>query len=93
MIVLPLTGQEQARTLSQRLTKGERLAPEVDAVQIERRGSVEFLAADSFHRECISVGPGLPDSFWEGLIRQGTIRGFYTPDEARKHFGLPRRDA
>ena len=93
MIVVPLKTQEDVHFLTQRLTTGHRLSPELDAVQIERNGHVEFMAADGFHRECISVGPSLPDSFWESLVRKGTIRGFYSPGEAADHFGLPRRDA
>ena len=86
MVTLPLDGVQQADMIADILTPGVWAAEEVGAVQIECHGKVEFMAADSFHRECVSVGPSVPVDLLRRLASQGVIRGFYTPSEARMHF-------
>lgn len=87
MVVLRLDNMEQARLIHSKLAPGGALVAGVGAIQLERGGSVQFLAGDGFHRECISVGPLVPVEFLHGLVRSGVIAGFYTKAEALQYFG------
>jgi hypothetical protein len=88
VVIIPLENEQRAVALSGVLAPRSEVSPAIEAIQIESQGSIEFLAADGFHRECVSVGPAVPKSFLRELTRRGVIRGFYTPSEAREHFGL-----
>jgi hypothetical protein len=87
-VIVPLDNEQRAVLLSEVLAPRSGLSPAIEAIQIESHGCIEFLAADGFHRECVSVGPAVRESFLRELTQQGIIRGFYTASEARKHFGL-----
>lgn len=50
------------------------------ALQIQRRGKVEFMAADGFHDDCISVGSGVPVALLEQLKERGIIHTFRRSD-------------
>jgi hypothetical protein len=41
--------------------------------QIERAGTIEFAAYDSFNPECIVFGPGFRREFLDQLIADGII--------------------
>ncbi len=86
MIILPLENEHDAAELHRLLAAGTRVRPEIRAIQIQRHGRVEFVAGDSFHRECVSVGAGVAEELLDGLVLSGAIAGFYSPAEARKHF-------
>jgi hypothetical protein len=47
----------------------------VEAVQIQKAGRLEFIAGDAFHRECVSVGPGVSNDLIQELVAIGGIRG------------------
>jgi len=91
MVVLRLDDLEQARLIHGKLAPGGKLVPGVAAIQLERGGSVQFLAGDCFHRECVSVGPLVPVEFLRGLVRSAVIAGFYTKAEALQHFSRSER--
>jgi hypothetical protein len=91
VFVIPLENDGQARLIYHVLAPHGIVSTEIEAIQIEKRGEIEFLAADGFHRECVSVGPAVPEALLRDLMEKGVIQGFYTPAEARKHFGLDDR--
>lgn len=92
MVVLRLDNLEQARLIHDKLAPGGTLVAGVAAIQLERGGSVQLLAGDGFHRECVSVGPLVPAEFLRGLVRSAVIAGFYTKAEALQHFGRYERE-
>ncbi len=73
-----------------RLLPDGRPAAGIESLQVEINGAVQFLAGDAFHDECISVGPGVPESLLKAWIRAGVISGYYTRDDFKKF--LDRRD-
>ncbi len=89
MVVLPLENQQQAEALYLLLAPGGQLRTEVTTIQVQQHGEVQFLAGDSFHRECVSVGPAIGRELLSSLVRNGAIRAFYTPAEARLRLGGP----
>jgi len=88
MVVMPLESEREAHDVAALLMPAGRLLPGVEAIQVEKRGSVEFMAGDAFHWQCVSVGDGVPVVLLRDLKRKGIIRGFYSPMEARAHFRL-----
>jgi hypothetical protein len=53
-----------------------RVVRDVRALQIVRDENIEFMAGDNFHRECVSVGPAVPETVLRDLIEAGIIRGY-----------------
>lgn len=53
-----------------------RVVRDVSALQIIQNSEVQFMVGDNFHRECVSVGPAVPESFLRGLLSAGIIRGY-----------------
>jgi hypothetical protein len=75
IIVLPLEPETIHPILQQVLPNG-RIVHKIVAVQIEKKGKIEFLAGDNFHRECVSVGSGVPEELLQQLVRSGVLRGY-----------------
>jgi hypothetical protein len=72
---MPLTEatvQPIARSVAPRVVR------DVAAIQIIQNKEIQFMVGDNFHRECVSVGPAVPESFLSDLLSAGIIRG-YTP--------------
>jgi hypothetical protein len=88
VVVVPLENAGQARLISEMLSSHGAIRAGIETIQVERRGSVEFQAADGFHRQCVSVGTGVSEELLRDMTRRGIIEGFHTLSEARKHFGL-----
>ena len=82
MIVLPLEHETIELILDQVLAEG-RVLKKIAAIQIEKSGDVEFMAGDYFHRECVSVGPAVPEPFLQELVRRGLIRGYMPGRQAQ----------
>jgi hypothetical protein len=89
VVVLPLESRRDARRICEMVSTEGKVRAGIEAIQVERHGRIEFLAGDGFHRECVSVGAGVPEGLLRDLTRKRIIEGFYTLSEARKHFGLP----
>ena len=87
MVVLPLDNQEHVRLIHGKLAPSDKVVSGIEAIQLGRGGSIQFLAGDGFHRECVSVGPLVPVEFLRGLVESGVIAGFYSRAEALEHFG------
>jgi hypothetical protein len=88
VVIMALENQEQARRISEMLSPHGKVAAGIEVVQVESHGRVEFVAADGFHPQCVSVGPAVPEDFLRDLTRRGIIEGFYSPSDARRHFRL-----
>jgi hypothetical protein len=80
IIVLPLEPDTIKPILKQVLPEG-RIVHEIGAIQIEKNGKVEFVAADNFHRECVSVGSAVPEDFLKQLVQSGVLRGYKSQRE------------
>jgi hypothetical protein len=83
MLIMPLNASTVGPILEELLRK-DRAMQRVGAIQIQCDGQVEFLAGDNFHRECVSVGPGVTVKLLERLVRERVIAAYRTHDEARK---------
>jgi hypothetical protein len=59
-----------------------RVVRDVSALQIIQNDEVQFMAGDNFHRECVSVGPAVPESFLRALLAAGIIRGYKRQEPA-----------
>ncbi len=53
-----------------------RVVRDVSAIQIVQNLEIQFMVGDNFHRECVSVGPAIPESFLRDLLSAGIIRGY-----------------
>jgi hypothetical protein len=80
MVIFPLT-TESILEIERVLFPGGRVVHDVGAIQIERDGEIQFMAADNFHRECVSVGAGVPESLLKSLVERGILRS-YSPAKA-----------
>jgi hypothetical protein len=76
-VVLPLNNHTIGPILKQILPEG-RFVHEIEAIQIEKDGQIEFIAGDNFHRECVSVGPAVPERLLHDLLDSGILRGYYS---------------
>lgn len=76
ILVLPLDTKHQADAIANRLSVEAFVEPHFLAIQIQRRGVVEFIAADGLHPECVSVGAGVPIALLNQLKRDGIIGAF-----------------
>lgn len=74
-VVLPVTGQV-VDLIKRHLFPEGRILRDLGAIQIESRGRIEFVAADHFHRECVSAGSAVPETFLQELVDAGILRGF-----------------
>jgi len=83
MLIMPLNAATVEPILEELLWK-DRAMQRVGAIQIQCGGQVEFLAGDNFHRECVSVGPGVTVEFLERLVGERVIAAYRTQDEAQK---------
>ena len=75
MVILPLTS-ECIREIQRLLFPGGRIVHDVGAIQIEQDGEIQFMAGDNFHRECVSVGAGVPESLLKNLVEHGILRSY-----------------
>ena len=83
MLIMPLNASTVDPILDELLRK-DRAMQRVGSIQIQRSGQVEFLAGDNFHRECVSVGPGITVELLERLLGEKVIAAYRTQDEAQK---------
>jgi hypothetical protein len=83
MLIMPLNASTVGPILKELLRK-VRALQRVGAIQIQCGGKVEFLAGDNFHRECVSVGPGVTVELLKMLVGERVIAAYRTHDEARK---------
>jgi len=74
-VVLPLTEQVVDR-IKEHLFPHGRIVRDIGAIQIEKGGRIEFVAADNFHRECVSVGRAVPEALLRELVEAGILRGY-----------------
>lgn len=81
-VVLTLESDTVQPILEQVLPHG-RIVREIEHIQIEKNGELQFMAGDNFHNECISVGPGVPEAFLKELVSCGILRGFKTDTVAK----------
>ena len=82
IIVLQLDAGTVEPILAQVLPKA-RCVHAIEHIIIEKSGRIEVVIGDNFHNECISVGPGVPQSLLDDLILNGVLRG-YSPHEVIK---------
>lgn len=82
-VVLPISEQttEMIKTC---LLPGDIILRDVGAIQIEQAGQVQFMAADHFHHECVSVGSAIGESSLQQLVASGILRGYETHAAAMK---------
>ncbi len=73
--VLPLNGSTVS-SVTKALLENNAFQQLVGSIQIEKGGSVEFVAGDGFHPECISAGSALSRDFLEHLVGQGILKGY-----------------
>jgi len=74
-VVLPLFPMTVDQ-IKRQLFPGGRIVRDIGSIQIEKGGRVEFVAADHFHRECVSVGRAVPEAFLRELVEAGVLRGY-----------------
>jgi hypothetical protein len=79
-VVLPLESDSIPLILREILPKG-RIVHDVGAIQIEKNGEIQFLAGDNFHRESVSVGPGVPEQLLKSLVASGILRAYYSTQD------------
>ena len=75
MVIIPLT-PEAILEIERVLITGGRIIHKVGAVQIEHDGEIQFMAGDNFHRECVSVGAGVPEPLLKNLVHHGVLRSY-----------------
>lgn len=75
LLILPLE-KETAGVILNQLIHKNKFIDEIEAIQIEKNGKIEFLSGDNFHNGCISVGEYFSTDFLENLIATNIIR-FY----------------
>jgi hypothetical protein len=80
LAVLPLEPSNVASILDLVLAHG-RVLREIVHIAIAKAGELQFLAGDQFHRECVSVGPAVPESFLEELVGRGILRTYATREK------------
>ena len=85
MVVVPLESSEDALHILDLLMPAGELVSGVEAIQVERGGSIEFLTGDGFDRECVSVGPSVPVPLLRALVTASVIGGFYTRVQAEEY--------
>jgi hypothetical protein len=89
-VVLPISEQTITTIKAQLLPYG-RIVRDVGAIQIEQNGELQFVAADQFHRECVSVGHAVRESVLQELVTVGILRAYKTHaaamQQARERFG------
>ena len=78
VIILPLENDTIPLILREVLPEG-RIVHKVGAIQIEKDGEIQFLAGDNFQRECVSVGPAVPEEVLDKLVAVGILRAYHTP--------------
>jgi hypothetical protein len=88
MVILPLAKEQDPDVVSEVLAPALAKPIQIEAVQIERDGSVEFLAADRFHHQCVSVGPAVTEALLANLARRGIIRKYYRASEVTRRAGI-----
>ncbi len=74
-VVLPLKKDTIKLILDEVLPEG-RIVQKVGAIQIEKDGEIVFIAGDNFHRECVSVGNGVPEQLLKEMVASGVLRGY-----------------
>jgi hypothetical protein len=55
-------------------------------IVIEKSGRPEVVIGDNFHNECISVGPGVPQTLLDDLVSNGVLRGYTPHSEIKKRY-------
>jgi hypothetical protein len=60
----------------QRVMPEARIVHCVHAISIAKNGRIEFLAADDFHRDCVSVGPAFDPSLLDRFVASGALWGY-----------------
>jgi hypothetical protein len=75
MVIFSLTS-ESIREIERVLFPGGRIVHDIGAIQIEQDGEIQFMAGDNFHRECVSVGAGVPESLLKSLVERGILRSY-----------------
>lgn len=78
-VVFPLETETIPGILRQILHQ-VRVVHKIGAIQIEKFGEIQFLAGDNFHRECVSVGPGVPEQLLKDLQASGVLRAYYSAE-------------
>jgi hypothetical protein len=63
-----------------------RFMNDINHIQIEKDGSLEFGAYDNFHPECIVCFLGVSPDFLEQLRESGVIRSWTTPHEGTQRW-------
>ena len=77
LVVLPLEPSTVKDILNLVLPHG-RFMREIQHIAIAKNGELQFLAGDQFHRECVSVGPAVAESFLQQLVTRGILRAYAT---------------
>jgi hypothetical protein len=63
-----------------------RFMSDINHIQIEKNGSLEFGAYDNFHPECIVCFLGVSPDFLDELQESGVIRSWTTPHEGAQRW-------
>jgi hypothetical protein len=88
MVVLPLRDAADAEVTWRALAPGLVRPVQIEAIQVERSGTLEFLAADRLHHECVSVGRAVPEELLKTLQHQGIIRRYYKATAGRSQSSM-----
>jgi len=84
-VVLPLEPVSVQRILDVVLPD-RRFMNDINHIQIERNGTLEFGAYDNFHPECIVCFLGVSPDLLEQLRESGVIRSWTTPHEGAQRW-------
>lgn len=85
-VTLPIS-EQTIQMVKTCLLPGGRIIRDIAAIQIEQAGQVQFMAADHFHHECVSVGNAILEPLLQELVASGIIRGYETHAAAMERVG------
>jgi hypothetical protein len=80
-MVVPLEA-DTIRPIMDRVLPQGRIVHDVDHVQIEKNGKLEFGAYDNFHPECIGAGAAVLETLLQELTSRGVLRSYELVKEA-----------
>lgn len=84
-VIIPLEPETIDHIFTQILPE-EKFINQIEHIQIEENGKLEFMAGDNFHDECISVGPNISEHFLKDLVAKGILQRYMSEEEAKKKF-------